>query len=445
MERSIELSEKYGDFSVVVPDDIQRGRTTDAWQRVFNSYIKSPFFLWVVLILLMNRKNWKRPIMLLLIVHWLFRSTGDMLNKSMDISPGFTPKNMYVGAAIANVFWCVGEIIGDWYPLLRTKAIVNNKNKVRVVFVTCGIYNFTKIVEIAFYFIEVPLLLYSKDPNVYTEYNLRWWTVVAAIQTASFMYDLSVILCLKHNLFNQLKYYKSSVKNTFVERFKRISEFRILLSMSVTLMFLPLILVFIFFIFRSIKNNDSTPLATDNIELMRRAIIDINFNLIYIDQILLRCYVDNDKARKTMNSSSNTKISENKTYRELSSFNNNYTATMSTTNTMNDLSKSNSNTYVSNLSKDNSSNSYFESLSKMNNNNYNEASSGMNHNIINIESLPPTHTNKYNNYYKPIINNKTINANYEPFSYNSNNQNDKTVYARNHGRNPSDIKMYDYY
>jgi len=419
MERSIELSEKYGNFTIV-PDDIQRGRTNDAWQRVITSYIKSPFFVWVVLILIMNRKNWKRPIMLLLIVHWLFRSTGDLLNKSMDISPGFTPKNMYIGCAYANVFWSVGEIIGDWYPLLRTKAIVNDKRKARIVFLTCGIYNFTKVCSIAFYFIEVPILLYSTDPNVGTQYNLRWWSVVAAIQAASFLYDLSVILCLKQNLFNQLKYYKSSVKNTFVEKFKKISEFRILISMSATLLFLPLIIVFIFFIIKSIRDNDGTTLATENIELTRRAIIDINFNLIYIDQILLRYYVDTKNSSKTLNTSSKSKFSESKTYHELSSYN--------TMHASNNALRNNSN---------NDNNSY--------------GSNGMDQNIINIESLPPVYNNNNNNY-KPIYNNNLNKENYESYlfnnnnnNYNNNNQNENLLYSRNHIRHPSNIRMNDYY
>ncbi|OUM70538.1 hypothetical protein PIROE2DRAFT_1423 [Piromyces sp. E2] len=468
MEEILAVSEKYSNYTLIVPENVQKGRTIDAYQKVALSYILSPYFLWVVLILIMNGKNWKRLIMILLIVHWIFRSTGDLLNKTMDISPGFNAQNMYTGCAVANIFWCIGEIIGDWYPLLRTKAIVNNKKKVRIVYFTCIIYNLTKVGSIIFYFLEMPILLYSSDPNVWNEYNLRWWSIVASMQSASFLYDLSVIICLKQNLFNQLKYYRSSIKNTFVERFKRISEFRILISMAVTVIFLPVILIFIFFLFRSFKIKEYTVLDTDAIENIRRIIANINYTLSYIDQILLKCYVDHRnkteyKTNFNSGSSSKTKTSDNKTYRELQNptytFNKVLFKTSSNFDSfprgssLENVSRSNSNTYFDDLSRMNSvseniyrsnSNTNKEPVSRMINTNDYEKPSMMNNNNR------PINDKKITEFNNNFIDNELllpINTNTDVFrEYDNEYQNDSIIYPKIHSnRHPSDFKIYDYY
>jgi len=258
------------------------------YQEILFSYIKSPYFLFVIVNFIMNKRSWRKPILMLLTVHWIFRSTGDLLNKTMYLSNNYYPITKesahiwYRGTAIANIFWSGGEIIGDWYPLLRTRAIINNRRKIRVVFLTCFLYNMAKVCSVTHYFIEIPRQI--ENPNM-TEYSVRWYYVVAAIQVTSFIYDLSVIVCLRQNLFDQLKFYKSE-KNTFIERFKKISELRIIISMISSLCFLPIILTLIYFYFKT-KTFD----VYINTENIRRRLIEINFNMIYIDQILLLSYV----------------------------------------------------------------------------------------------------------------------------------------------------------
>jgi len=445
MERSIELSEKYENNSESA--FIQNVHTIDWYQKIPLSYITSPFFLWVVLILIMNRKNWKRPIMLLLIVHWMFRSTGDLLNKTFYLNIGSYTQNMYIGYALANIFWCCGEIIGDWYPLIRTRAIINHKKKIRIVYVTCAFYNLTKICSILYNFYEISILLSNPDEHQIMENDLKRWTVMASIQIGSFLYDLSVILCLKQNLFDQLNHCRSSLKNTFTEKFKRISEFRIFLSMAATLTFLPIILIFIFFIFKSIEANKSSLLSTETIENIRRVVIDINFNLIYIDQILLKYYASNNnnnnnnsvsksETKSNFNSDSKIKTSQNKIYRELTNYNKLNNKNTININNNNNLTKMKSNETLIALNNiettvriDNnsllrpitkynydtlssvSSTTYFENISKMNNN----------------ESL--TRQNKSYNYDNNY-HNTTIN-------YNNNS-------IHNYNRD-SDNKIIDYY
>ncbi|OUM70539.1 hypothetical protein PIROE2DRAFT_1424 [Piromyces sp. E2] len=423
MEEILRVSERNSNYTLIVPENVQKGRIRDAYQKVILSYFQSPFFLWVVFIVFMNKKNWKRPIMMLLIIHWLFRSTGDLLNKVMDISPGFSVTKMYIGTAFANVFWSLGEIIGDWYPLLRTKAIVNNKKKIKIVFITCGIYNITKICSIGFYFVEIPILLNSKNPNTWNEYNLRWWSVVAAIQ--------------------------------------------------------------------SFKNKESITLNTNGIENIRRIIININFTLSYIDQILLRFYVDHrNKSGKRINFNSSSKsiILNNKYYKELQNPNfpssNNQTLfnltsnikshSLSRINSTENILKSdnnNNNTYFHSLSRINNNdkisdlnnNSYIESRSGESSNTYFEALIKINkeNNINNYEIVPEMIRSNMNNVDELIHNNmntdklihNSINKDELSSVYNTessietinNNQNNTIVYSSHHRGHSSDVNIFDYY
>ncbi|OUM70542.1 hypothetical protein PIROE2DRAFT_1428 [Piromyces sp. E2] len=288
----------------------------DTVQKIVESYITSPYFLWVCLILLMNKKNWKRPVMLVLFVHWLLRSTGDALTTTMEYVPSDmnsmsneNSQNWLVGIGIANIFWITGEIAGDWYALLRTRAIINNKKKLIPVYITCIIFNLIKVFSIFHFFYQFSNVNQGNDGNQnMTQFGLSWWILVAVIQASSFLYDLSVILCLKQNLFKQLKSY-SLGKNSFIERFKKISEFRIVFSMLANISFFPIILLYIFFVLRySLKNDSSVPFDDDSMEVIRKTVINVNFTLMYIDQILLKCYVKRD------NNNNNNLTSSTKSY-----------------------------------------------------------------------------------------------------------------------------------
>ncbi|OUM60672.1 hypothetical protein PIROE2DRAFT_13489 [Piromyces sp. E2] len=205
-------------------------------QEILMAYLKNLFFPWVLLILIINNKNRKRPVIMLLIVHWLLRSTGDSINKIMYFyDPVFVilkenAKIWYIGCGIANIFWMAGEIVGDWYPLIRTRAIVNNKKKVRIVYVTCLLYNLTKLYNIIFYFIEIPRQL--AEPNMHG-YQLRWWVIIT-------------------------------------------------------------------FIFYLIKYDErSLDMEIQTVENIRRTLVNVNFALMYIDQILLIYYVSRNANNKS--------------------------------------------------------------------------------------------------------------------------------------------------
>ncbi|ORX42537.1 hypothetical protein BCR36DRAFT_463223, partial [Piromyces finnis] len=127
--------------------------------------------------------------------------------------------------------------------------------------------------------------------------------VIFIMNIISCAYDISVILSLRKCIFNKLKECSKLSKNTFISRFKQISEFRIICSMIASIIFLPIIMLFITYLLHTIneaKIQNKADVPSDEIfDYLRRVVIDVNYNLMYIDQILLKCFVER----------SNTKVS----------------------------------------------------------------------------------------------------------------------------------------
>eukprot|EP00833_Pecoramyces_ruminatium_P018178 jgi/Orpsp1_1/1192210/evm.model.d7180000091410.1 len=283
----------------------------DVYQYVFDSYIKNIFFPWVCLILLFNMKNWKRPVLLILIGHWFLRSTGDLLRNTLELRtkepnlnwPG-SLKNWYISNALANVFWLSGEIIGDWYPLIRLKAITNNSKKIRFIYVTCIIYNIAKIIGMSSYFYGYPIDLRQKDEDGnpiddIIKARFRWWSSVTIIQIASFIYDISIIISMKTILFNKIQTYKNIGKNTFIIKFKQISEYRIIISMIASLCFLPFVIIFVICLVIQLKQSNKRNINMETpIEQLRQVVLNFNYTMMYIDQILLRNVIERNQNQK---------------------------------------------------------------------------------------------------------------------------------------------------
>ena len=55
---------------------VYNSNKSDIYQNIFDHFIINNFFPWVCLIFLINNKNWKKPVNLILIGHWLLRSLG---------------------------------------------------------------------------------------------------------------------------------------------------------------------------------------------------------------------------------------------------------------------------------------------------------------------------------------------------------------------------------
>ena len=330
---------KIGDFYV--------GPKVDSFQSVVESFILNPFFMWVVLILLLNGKNWKRPVVLILIVHWIFRSIGDVFNNMIKLFPAsyddsdydFWPYNVkhWLLGNLSNIFSLFGEIIGDWYPLLRTKAVTKDNKKIRVVFITCIIYNITKLLDIGYnffiyfkakdYYIE-NLSSYDLDDPIFekfdefdleaymSKFQIFLYFIILAMQITSIFYDISVICCLRKYLFNRINSYKTNDRTTFMEKFKQISEYRIIFSMIASLLFIPFVVTgafpFLLDCFPKVMKDNEVCLVrnsgnTDELGDIRRKFININFTLMYIDQILIRYYAAKNNTIH-INSSNNVSL-----------------------------------------------------------------------------------------------------------------------------------------
>jgi len=283
-----------------------------------NELIKSVYFPWVLVILVLNRNNWKKPVVIILVGYWLLRSIGFMLRDTMNLRKGqrdtvwpYSTKNWYISNALAHVFWLSGEIMGDWYPLLRTKAITNNSRKMKSVYITCIIYNLVKVFGMATHFLSNPIDLRAKSvtingniethiPKDIQKYNIAWWSTVAMINVTSIIYDFSVIYCMRKSLFDRLKEYKTMKENTFMDKFKQISEFRIVISMAASVIFLffvvPFVIAVVMESFQSIKTPYTvSEYRKEDIEALRQVVLCINYNLMYIDQILLRRFIEKNK------------------------------------------------------------------------------------------------------------------------------------------------------
>jgi hypothetical protein len=285
----------------------------DIYQSLFLPFIESSFFPWLFVVLLLNKRKWNKPVTLILVGHWLLRAIGDILRNYIQLReselntlwPGSTT-NWYIGEAAAHVFWLGGEILGDWYPLLRTKAVTNNNRKVRIIFFTCILYNITKILGMLTYFIDFPMNLKIHENGGFhlAKFNLLWWSCIGLMQITSFIYDLSVILALKSCLFNKLNEYRTR-GNTFLDKFKQISELRIFCSMIISILFFPFLIAFIISLMKQYQfqknqevgggNRKNSPYIEDEgIEHIRQLVLGFNFTLMYIDQILLRNIVENN-------------------------------------------------------------------------------------------------------------------------------------------------------
>eukprot|EP00833_Pecoramyces_ruminatium_P012267 jgi/Orpsp1_1/1186299/evm.model.d7180000049517.1 len=120
--------------------------------------------------------------------------------------------------------------------------------------------------------------------------KIRYWSTVLALQIASSLYDLSVILTLKTYLFDRLKEYNSISGKTFLGKFKQISEFRIIFSMIASMSFLPFIIGFVIYLVYTynLEGTGSVVQSDEPVDGIRRAVLNINFTLMYFDQILLK-------------------------------------------------------------------------------------------------------------------------------------------------------------
>ncbi|OUM57472.1 hypothetical protein PIROE2DRAFT_17534 [Piromyces sp. E2] len=112
---------------------------------IFKSFIGNFFFPWLLLVLFLNRNRWKRSVIYLLIAFWVLFSIGIFFSNisytifhSSSINSNNAYQYIFWINTIYGFFFYMAEIVGNWYLLIRTKAILGNQ-KIPVVYVTCEV------------------------------------------------------------------------------------------------------------------------------------------------------------------------------------------------------------------------------------------------------------------------------------------------------------------
>jgi len=194
------------------------------------------------------------------------------------------PLSWFFNSHLATIFWYIGEIVADWYPMLRTRAISKGKKSMWFVYITCAIFNLSKIVLIAYYLSLTPSDLYDeygsfRDKKLGGFYNNYRIIQLSNILT-SVMYDITVFFVLMKNLGKA-----SNSDVSFIKKFRSISEYRLMLSLAICLLILPLFSVSLILNFYFQRKLGRFPgISFENI---RTLIANIQYYMIFIDQILL--------------------------------------------------------------------------------------------------------------------------------------------------------------
>ncbi|ORX79286.1 hypothetical protein BCR32DRAFT_281522 [Anaeromyces robustus] len=490
----------------------------DKYQNLYTDIINHYCFAWTCFILVLVGKKWRNPVMYIIILHFLTRFIGYIIEDLGKLRtyqyPGYDyPSNEgYLwGHALSRVAFYICGIVGDWYLLLRTKALVKSNKKIIWVYLTCIIFNMTKIVKMYFNFIYVP---YKDNFNPDSEsdkfdyflrkikYKKNKWLCDFFLHTASIIYDITVIITLKRNVFINYENLNYSNKNSkeisFIKKFKRLSIYRIYFTMFLSICCSPIVFLFCLNLLYALNNIDNlkneekilfyqTYCSDTEIEAFRVSINHVAYILIYIDTILLRYYANENsitvisqKSNEYINknishyfNSSNTNSSNNNNYTSINDFSSNNNSDNNSIeqfnyNNGNNNSNNKHNRNNSNSSSNNNSIKHYRNNSNGSNNNSikhyrnNSNSNSIRYYYSDNESIKLFNNNKqkiynfskiyheFNNQYEDIEefqnlidHSKNDNINFKTQSLNRNNGgNSSKYYNNNNNNNKEDIKFY---
>jgi len=272
-------------------------------------FSKMYFFFWTVTIFFLHKFKFKKPVMKIILFHFLLRAIGDILDKLGDLFTNYYalsynektgvyscynkvdkneyhPLKFFITRQVATVFWYTGEMVGDWYLLLRTKAVVKNKKKIMPVYITCIIFNLTKIILILHHIFLYSLKKTYTNEGFYNqeERNIfydRHWIIQFVIMIGALLYDLTVYLVLKKYVFKVTESHFG-----FFKKFKAISEYRIFFTAGVSLCFVPIAAATLVFKFIYNAQEQYKDVEFD-FEDLRLFVASIQYFMMFIDQILL--------------------------------------------------------------------------------------------------------------------------------------------------------------
>eukprot|EP00833_Pecoramyces_ruminatium_P008161 jgi/Orpsp1_1/1182193/evm.model.c7180000080276.1 len=300
-----------------------------------HSPVQFLFFYWTILIFILHKFNFKKPVMKIILGHFVIRATGSVLDKfgqllatyyinvkttdeygdtfSCKKDGNMHPLRWFLTRQIGTVFWYCGEIIADWYPLLRSHAVVKNRS-IWLVYFTCGLFNASKIALIILHWTLSPTQLYDKD-GVYelervNKFYFTYWMIQLIIIYASFLYDFSVYYVLRKNIF-----LGPQSDTGFLKKFKTISVYRLYVSALVSAIFLPIVSITIIIKYYYYFKYNYTNLDFSFDEI-RQSIANVQYYMIFIDQILL---ITSNRKCSRVTTSSSFSISSNYHAKESSS------------------------------------------------------------------------------------------------------------------------------
>lgn len=201
-------------------------------------------------------------------------------------SPERHPLRWFITRQICSILWYVGEIIADWYPLLRTKAVVQNNKSIWFVYFSCCLFNISKLILIGIHLKLSPAELYDEhgvyDVEKVNLFYFYYWAIQLLIIYTSAFYDFTVYYVLKKVVF----VHSNNTNIGFLKKFKSISEYRILISALVNFIFLPIVSVTIIMKFYYYYKYGYSNLNFSFDEI-RKSIANLQYYMIFIDQILL--------------------------------------------------------------------------------------------------------------------------------------------------------------
>jgi len=195
-----------------------------------------------------------------------------------------SPLRWFITRHLATIFWYIGEIVADWYPLIRTKLLVKGEKSMILLYISCGIFNLTKLILIGYYLSLGPSKLYDSHGVLNEEllniFYDRYWLIQLLILYTSVLYDITVFMVLRKKL-NKINYSNHS----FLSKFRTISEFRIIVSVGVSIIFLPIISITFFLnLYYNRKKDYNLGYSFEDIRIL---IANAQYYMIFIDQILL--------------------------------------------------------------------------------------------------------------------------------------------------------------
>ncbi|OUM59624.1 hypothetical protein PIROE2DRAFT_14768 [Piromyces sp. E2] len=204
-----------------------------------------------------------------------------------------------IGSVISPIFCFVGEIIGDWYLLIRTRAILCTERIPKLLYITCIIYNISKIIFIFGPIYLTPSSIQKVDIAFTDRYYLFCVIASVIVQVTSIIYDLTIIHYLRKNLFRKTKENKILRNNNFFEKLKQTSEYRIIISVLLSFSIIPITTI--------LYLQDRSRMEMYNtVVTFRYIFVYINYYMMYIDQVLLRFYAERNNTLQFMVSSSNS-------------------------------------------------------------------------------------------------------------------------------------------